>query len=121
MQLLISVDYFESLNSEHVTLFDLRCLTLSATLCEEHLCDNGRCIPENRVCDLVDHCFDGSDENGCCKLLCYFMYSQLLQVVYPLIFFFFFFFFHLLLLLLLLAYFFFFFFFIIIFFFLLLS
>ena len=32
---------------------------------DEFECDSGECIDEDRQCDDVDDCFDGSDEDGC--------------------------------------------------------
>ena len=32
---------------------------------DEFECDSGECIDEDRQCDDVDDCFDGSDEEGC--------------------------------------------------------
>lgn len=36
--------------------------TCSAT---EFVCDNGRCVPLNYVCDYTNDCRDNSDEQGC--------------------------------------------------------
>lgn len=35
---------------------------------EEFGCDDGLCIPQSKACDLIEDCFDGSDERGCGKL-----------------------------------------------------
>ena len=29
----------------------------------EFICANGHCISEDNLCDFIDHCGDGSDEN----------------------------------------------------------
>ena len=33
----------------------------------EFQCDNGECIPDERRCDLLNHCQDGTDEDNCSK------------------------------------------------------
>ena len=35
---------------------------LEPYLCSGFACDNGRCIPASQKCDLIDNCFDNSDE-----------------------------------------------------------
>lgn len=34
-------------------------------LAEDFQCDSGKCMHNERVCDLVDDCGDNSDERGC--------------------------------------------------------
>ena len=30
-------------------------------------CDSGQCVDDSDECDGIDDCFDGSDEDDCCK------------------------------------------------------
>ncbi|XP_063975987.1 uncharacterized protein LOC135161918 [Diachasmimorpha longicaudata] len=51
-------------------LFCLSVLTVTAVLCcrqSEYQCGNGRCVSLNKVCNALDDCGDGSDEQRACS------------------------------------------------------
>jgi hypothetical protein len=52
----------------------MSCYVLSLSVTETYVCpvthfkcNNHFCIPGDNVCNFVDDCGDGSDENKCCK------------------------------------------------------
>lgn len=40
------------------------CSALTCDLTKKFQCDNKRCIPRFQICDGIDNCGDGSDENN---------------------------------------------------------
>ena len=50
-------------------------------------CDSGECIPDDNVCDGTEHCYDGSDEDGCAGAGGRAKYCVASQFLQPLLFF----------------------------------
>ena len=53
-----------------VIILDIYFLVAQRTCSDnEHACGNGQCIPKRWLCDRDKDCDDGSDEQGCGKVV----------------------------------------------------
>lgn len=53
-----------------VLILDIYFLVAQRTCSDnEHACGNGQCIPKRWLCDRDKDCDDGSDEQGCGKVV----------------------------------------------------